>query len=81
MAPVDVPMYFDRRQADATSEKVLFGLKDGLIDLNTRWVVTHNILDWKQEIPWMSLYFSFAVWTSLILCHVPFGEKLKKNLK
>lgn len=81
MATVDVPMYFNRWQADTAAGKVLFGLKDGLIDLNTRWVVTHDISDWKQEIPWMSLYFSFAVWTSLILCYVPFGQKAQKYLK
>jgi hypothetical protein len=30
-------------------------------------VVTHNIARWEGEIPWMSLYFSVAVWTSLLL--------------
>jgi hypothetical protein len=29
--------------------------------------VTHDIADWRQEIAWMSLYFSLAVWTSLML--------------
>ena len=39
----------------------------GLHDLATHWVVTHDIADWRQEIAWMSLYFSMAVWTSLAL--------------
>jgi hypothetical protein len=26
------------------------------------------MLDWKDEIPWMSLYFSAAVWASFALC-------------
>jgi hypothetical protein len=31
-------------------------------------VVTHDFAHWKDEIPWMSLYFSAAVWASLALC-------------
>ena len=35
---------------------------------STRWVVTHDSAEWKDEIAWMSLYFSAAVWASLALC-------------
>jgi len=31
-------------------------------------VVTHDLAEWKDEIAWMSLYFSLAVWSSLALC-------------
>ena len=41
---------------------------EGLRDVSTRWVVTHDLTEWKDEIPWMSLYFSAAVWASLALC-------------
>jgi hypothetical protein len=41
---------------------------EGLRDVNTRWVVTHDLSEWKEEIAWMSLYFSLAVWASLALC-------------
>ena len=30
--------------------------------------MTHDLAEWKDEIPWMSLYFSGAVWASLALC-------------
>src|SRR6516165_9315999 len=40
----------------------------GLRDASVRWVVTHDIAEWKNEIAWMSLYFSAAVWASLALC-------------
>jgi len=30
--------------------------------------VTHDFDEWKDEIAWMSLYFSAAVWASLALC-------------
>jgi hypothetical protein len=41
---------------------------EGLRDVSTRWVVTHDLRAWKDEIAWMSLYFSVAVWASLALC-------------
>jgi hypothetical protein len=44
------------------------GLIEGLRDVSTRWVVTHDLTHWKGEIAWMSLYFSAAVWASLALC-------------
>jgi len=67
MATIDVPMYFARWQADVASGKELLGLFAGLHDVATRWVVTHDFAQWQDEIPWMSLYFSIAVWTSLAL--------------
>ncbi|MBV9457716.1 MAG: hypothetical protein JO141_09420, partial [Bradyrhizobium sp.] len=33
-------------------------------------IVTHDFAHWKDEIAWMSLYFSAAVWGSLALCAV-----------
>ena len=36
--------------------------------MSTRWIVTHDLAEWKDEIAWMSLYFSMAVWASLALC-------------
>ena len=50
-------------------------VSEGIADLNTRWVITREISDWKSEIPWMSLYFSVAVWVSLALCFVPLTKK------
>ncbi len=68
---VDVPMYFSRWQLDLENQRVFLNLTDGLRDLNSRWIVSHSIIDWRQEIPWMTLYFSFAVWTSIGICYVP----------
>jgi hypothetical protein len=67
MATLDVPMYLARWHADLESRKPLLGLFAGLHDLATRWVVTHRFAPWHNEIPWMSLYFSVAVWMSLML--------------
>jgi hypothetical protein len=67
---IDVPMYFDRWEADQKSGKKILSLLAGLHDVSTRWVVTHDIAHWKDEITWMSLYFSVAVWSSLALCGI-----------
>jgi hypothetical protein len=67
MCTVDVPMYFLRWQAELASGHPLLGLAAGLHDVATRWIVTHDFARWKHEIAWMTLYFSAAVWTSLLL--------------
>jgi hypothetical protein len=65
---IDVPMYLNRwRTGDADGDKRLTP-REGLRDVSTRWVVTHDLAEWKGEIAWMSLYFSLAVWSSLALC-------------
>src|SRR5262249_20670033 len=70
MFTVDVPMYFERWQADLASGKHFFEFLPGLHDAHSRWVVTHDLAQWKDEIAWMSLYFSMAVWASLALCGI-----------
>jgi hypothetical protein len=68
LTTVDVPMYLKRWRADmARGNKGLKPL-EGFRDVSTRWVVTHDISEWRDEIAWMSLYFSGAVWSSLGLC-------------
>jgi hypothetical protein len=66
---VDVPMYLNRWRTEiAGGGRPLLGPIAGLRDVSTRWVVTHDLAEWKGEITWMSLYFSAAVWASLALC-------------
>jgi hypothetical protein len=65
---IDVPMYFTRWRMGHAEGNKLLGLLEGLRDVSTRWVRTHDIAHWKGEIAWMSLYFSGAVWASLALC-------------
>jgi hypothetical protein len=65
---IDVPMYLSRWRAGAADGSKLLRPLEGLRDVSTRWVVTHDLAEWKDEIAWMSLYFSAAVWASLALC-------------
>ena len=48
--------------------KALLGLLFGLHDVATRLTVTHDLAHWRDEMAWMALYFSAAVWSSLALC-------------
>jgi len=68
LATVDVPMYASRWRADVANGARRLTPLEGLRDVSLRWVVTHDMAEWKDEIPWMSLYFSGAVWSSLALC-------------
>ena len=65
---IDVPMYLGRWRAGAVDGRGFLRPLEGLRDVSTRWVVTHDLAEWKDEIAWMSLYFSAAVWASLALC-------------
>jgi hypothetical protein len=65
---VDVPMYLNRWRAEVADGNSFLRPLEGLRDVSTRWIVTHDFAEWKDEILWMSLYFSAAVWASLALC-------------
>jgi hypothetical protein len=68
LATIDVPMYLRRWHAASAVSTGPVNHLEGLWDASVRWVVTHDIAHWKEEIAWMSLYFSVAVWASLALC-------------
>jgi hypothetical protein len=65
---VDIPMYLGRWRAKVADGGRHLTPLEGLRDASTRWIVTHDLAAWKDEIAWMSLYFSAAVWASLALC-------------
>ena len=71
---VDVPMYWARWVADEAAGRHYMSIAQGLVDVSTRRVVSHRWADWKNEIAWMSLYFSVAVWVSISLIHAPRPE-------
>jgi hypothetical protein len=61
-------MYLARWRTEVASGRRPLRPLEGLRDVTRRWVVTHDFSEWKDEIAWMSLYFSAAVWASLALC-------------
>ena len=68
LVAIDVPMYLKRWRAEVAAGSKLLSPLEGIRDVSVRWIVTHDIAEWREEIPWMSLYFSAAVWSSLALC-------------
>jgi hypothetical protein len=87
LVTIDVPMYLSRWRTGLAEGSKLLGVIEGLRDVSTRWVVTHDFEHWKDEIAWMSLYFSAAVWASLALCvvysldsHLPQYRSSKREL-
>jgi hypothetical protein len=65
----DVPMYWARWRADQARGHRYSSIADGMVDVTRRWTVSYRWEDWKYEVPWMTLYFTFGVWSSIGLVH------------
>jgi hypothetical protein len=63
----DVPMYWSRWLVDHANGHKYLSIAEGLVDVRRRWTVSYRWEDWKNEVPWMSLYFTFGVWSSIWL--------------
>ena len=70
MCSVDVPMYRSRYRADQARGKQYLSVADGWADASTRRVLTRRWVDWRDEMPWMSLYFTAGVWISISMIRV-----------
>ena len=77
MCTVDVPMYALRWRRDQARGTHFLTVAEGARDGWSRKVVTRRWADWREEIPWMSLYFSAGVWISISLIRAP---RLKTGL-
>jgi hypothetical protein len=71
MCAVDIRMYATRWLADSARELPSLSMIDGIKDSAQRWVLTYKWDDWYEELAWMALYFSAAVWASIGLAHIP----------
>jgi hypothetical protein len=71
MCLVDVPMYVSRWLADEAMGRQYLSLGQGIEDVWSRWHITFDWEAWQTEIPWMTLYFSVGVWSSIALAHAP----------
>jgi hypothetical protein len=65
----DVPMYWSRWRADQARGHRYLSIAEGWVDVRTRWAVSRRWEDWRDELPWMSLYFTFGVWSSIWLVY------------
>ncbi len=64
---VDVPMYRARWIGDLMQQRKYLSLPQGVADVWQRRVVSRSWRDWRGEIVWRTLYFSFGVWVSISL--------------
>lgn len=71
MMTVDVPMYWSRWNASLSTGMGYLSLAQGVLDALRPCVVNFDWSKWRMEIPWMTLYFSVAVWLSILLAHAP----------
>lgn len=78
MLTIDIPMYFERWQEDLALNRNALSIIDGFRDLSYRWVVVKDWKTWRAEVPWMTLYFSIAVWVSIALSFVPMMQEFRK---
>ena len=67
---VDIPHYIARWQTGRRAGLRYLRIRDGLKDAFVRRQVTRASEDWRNEVLWMSLYFSAGVWVSLALVFV-----------
>lgn len=63
----DVPMYRARWKADQAVGRKYLSVAQGLVDVSRRRVMSRRWEDWRGEVVWMTLYFSFGVWVSISL--------------
>jgi hypothetical protein len=71
MINVDVPMYWSRWNTELMTGMEYLSITQGIMDASRPCVVNFNWDIWRMEIPWMTLYFTVAVWFSILLAHVP----------
>ena len=62
---IDVSMYVRRWRLSAAG--VRLALATGLLDSHRRRHPTLAWEVWREEVPWMTVYFTIGVWTSLAM--------------
>lgn len=68
----DVPMYLRRYREDTMVGKQYLGFSEGVMDSLQCSSVSSDYLVWKEEISWLTGYFTFGLWASNHLAANPF---------
>ncbi len=72
MAVVDVPMYLARLQAQLDAGVVFLSLSEGALNVTSYQVPTQDWDGvWSREWVWMSFYFTWGAWSSIMLMYAP----------
>jgi hypothetical protein len=75
MVTNDVPMWISHWRADIAAGQASSTLAEGMRTALARCMVVHDWERWRHHVPWLSLYFSVAVWISIALAHAPALER------
>jgi len=67
MFVVDVPMYWSRWIADEAIARDYLSIAQGVVDASSCKLASSRWEDWRNEVAWMTLYFSGGVWASISL--------------
>ena len=67
MFVVDVPMYWSRWIADEANARDYLSIAQGIVDASSCKLESSRWEDWRNEVAWMTLYFSGGVWASISL--------------
>jgi hypothetical protein len=70
----DVPMYVSRWHTDLAAHHQYLSLNTGFGQILQRCTVMREWSAWRQDVPWLSLYFTVAVWISIAFPHAPLGS-------
>lgn len=71
MLDINLPMYWSRWLAERSAGAAYLSLGQGLLDASRTCSVSFDWQVWREEIPWMTPYFTLAVWVSIALPHAP----------
>jgi hypothetical protein len=74
MGFLDVPMYLSRWHTDLAAHHQYLSLSAGFGEILQRCTVMREWSAWRQDVPWLSLYFTLAVWISIALAHAPIAS-------
>merc|ERR1712006_59803 len=72
---VDAPIYLKRYAADQAAGKHYFPFFEGIMDSAVTRNVTRKTEDWSADMLWMIIYFTVAVWSSILLMWAPRAAK------
>lgn len=75
MVAVDVPMYIQRWQTDQSLGRQYYTFMQGVGDALTNKHVTFAWEDWRDEVAWMSFYFTAGAWVSMAMVFIPRPKK------
>lgn len=70
MCKVDIPMYYNRFIEDTNNGKIYQSFSEGFNEIKTCVKISSDDSVWIEEMPWMTGYFTLAVWSSMIMSSV-----------